>query len=324
MSSNIKKILIALLIVVLVLILGFAALFGYTIKKPAGTGSAKIVFEIPDNTSTVDIANGLADKDLLNTDWAFILYTKLAKKTLLSGSYVLSGDMTIVEIVDKLSSGDTAIWKITIPEGYRTEQIGQYLAEKKYADYTKFMAAASGLSGKIFPDTYFVKVGTNEENIVKIMNDNYGERTSGITVTNEDLNVASIVEREAKSDADRPIIAGIFKNRLAAGMKLESNPTVQYAYDSIQIKKPGVDPSSYDFWHTTNGVAFSAIDSPFNTYLNVGLPPTPICNPGLKSIEATLNYTKSDYYYFFHDANDKLYLSKTYAEHSSKVNLYLK
>lgn len=324
MTSYFKKILLAFFVVILILILGFSALFGYLIKKPASRDSEKVVFEIPEKTSTLDIALELRKKDLINSDWAFVLYSKLTRKTLRSGSYLLSPDMSIAEIISKISSGDTAIRKTTIPEGWRTEQIAQYLSEKNYITYSDFMSAANGSDGKLFPDTYYISVNSSASDVVKMMTDNYAERTKSIMVTSDDLIIASIVEREAKSDSDRPIIAGIFKNRLHAGMKLESNPTVQYAYDSINIKKANADVSTYKFWQSTNSASFDSIVSPFNNYLNVGLPPAPICNPGLKSIEATINYTKSDYYYFLHDDNDVIHLSKTYAEHAQKVSQYLK
>jgi UPF0755 protein len=324
MSSYFKKILLYFFIVVIVFILGFVALFDHLIKTPAGSDSTEKVFEIKDQTSTLDVASALKSKNLISEDWAFVLYVKLTKKSLKAGSYLLSSDMSIVNISTKISSGDTAIRKITIPEGFRTEQIAQYLANKNYVKYSDFVSAASGYDGKLFPDTYYISVKSSATDIVKIMNDDYIERTKNLTLSKDDLIIASIVEREAKSDTDRPIIAGIFKNRLAAGMKLESNPTVLYAYDSMQLKKTNVDINSYLFWRSPNSVSFDSIISPYNTYLNAGLPPTSICNPGLKSIEATINYTHSNYYYFLTDSNDVLHAASTFAEHQANVNKYLK
>lgn len=320
----VKKIIIAAAILLVLLIAGFAAYFAYIIKKPVSSDGEKIVFEIEKNTPTLSVAKNLKDKELINSTWAFAFYTKIAKKKILPGAYVLSPDMTTIEIATKISSNDTAIWKITTPEGWRAEQIGQYLEENKYGDYRRFMAAASGLEGKLFPDTYYIKVGTSEESIVKVMTENYAERTAEMTVSEADLILASIVEREAKHDPDRPVIAGIFKNRLAIGMKLESNPTVQYGYDSMQIAKSGTDAITYEFWDSTDGKAFSSINSPFNTYIYAGLPPTPICNPGLKSIKAAMNYTKSNYFYFITDSSGNLHPARTGAEHQANVNKYLR
>ena len=324
MNSPIKKILISFLILLLILILGFGALFGYLIKKPAGTSDTKVVFEIVDRTSTYEIAKQLKSKDLINSDWAFALYSKLTKKTLLAGSYLLSENMSIVDITSKISSGDTAIRKITIPEGWRDEQIAQYLSNNKYIDYADFMAAADGYDGKLFPDTYFISVKSTAADIVKLMNDDYVDRTKELNITSEDLVLASIIEREAKNDSDRSIIAGVYKNRLAINMKMQADPTVQYSSDSINIKKSNVDISDYKFWQSPSTLNYSSINSPYNTYLFAGLPPTPICNPGIKSIEAALNPDKSNFYYFLHDSDGNIHPSSTSAEHERLKSLYIK
>lgn len=323
MTSYFKKILLAFFVVMLLLILGFSALFGYLIKKPAGRDSEKVVFEIPEKTSTLDIALELRKKDLINSDWAFVSYSKLMRKTLHSGSYLLSPDMSIAEIISKISSGDTAIRKITIPEGWRTEQIAQYLSNNKYIDYTDFMVTADGYDGKLFPDTYYISVKSTAADIVKLMNDNYIERTKGLNLTGDQLILASIVEREAKNDSDRPIIAGIYENRLKIGMKLQADPTVQYSIDSANIERSATDKSAYSFWQPPLPSSYD-LRTLYNTYIFTGLPPTPICNPGLKSIEATINYTKSNKYYFLHDPNGVIHVSATAAEHAAQVSQYLK
>ncbi|MFA7244028.1 MAG: endolytic transglycosylase MltG [Patescibacteria group bacterium] len=324
MSKYFKTILLYIFFALLILALLGIVYFNYIIRTPVGLDSTKQIFEIPDKTATIDVADNLLDKKLIKSDWVFVIYVKLTHKTLRAGSYLLSEDMSIKDIATKISSGDTAIRKITIPEGWRAEQIAQYLSEKKYVNYADFMAQAYGYDGKLFPDTYYISVKSTASDIVRIMNDNYNERTKSLNLTDSDLILASIVEREAKKDADRPIIAGIFKNRLNIDMKLESNPTVQYGFDSMQIENVGTNNGAYDFWDSTDGRAFSTINSPFNTYLYAGLPPEPICNPGLKSIEAVINYTHSNYYYFITDDDGTLHPAATAAEHQANVNKYLR
>jgi UPF0755 protein len=130
------------------------------------------------------------------------------------------------------------------------------------------------------------------------------------------LIIASIVEREAIKDEERPLIAGIYKNRIARGMKLEADPTVQYGKDNIElINLTSEEKLEYKFWKPITLAEYQSVDSPYNTYLIPSLPPAPICNPGLKSIEGTINYQKHNYVYFLqHDG--QIYPSETLKQHN--------
>jgi UPF0755 protein len=133
--------------------------------------------------------------------------------------------------------------------------------------------------------------------------------------------LASIVEREAADDSERADIAGVFANRLKVGMKLEADPTVQYQKDSNNYPRIGL--ISYIFWQKLEIGDLRGIQGPFNTYLKSGLPPTPICNPSLKSIEAAVNPSRHDYYYFLHGSDGTIHFSKNEAEHNRKKAEYL-
>jgi UPF0755 protein len=139
--------------------------------------------------------------------------------------------------------------------------------------------------------------------LIKLMRDNFDKRTKDLKITPETVILASIVEREAKDDAERGAIAQVYINRLAKGMKLEADPTIQYAKGN---------------WKAVLLSEYRSVISPYNTYLNDGLPPGAICNPGLKSIEAVIDPTPHDYLYFFH-AKGETFFSKTYEEHVAKV-----
>jgi UPF0755 protein len=156
------------------------------------------------------------------------------------------------------------------------------------------------------------------------MTKDYENRTSGMTVTNKDLIIASIVEREANNETERPIIAGIYKNRLNSGMKMQSDPTVEFAKDNLAlVNLTFSEQKNYKFWKAITNADFLTVNDPYNTYITTGLPPGPICNPGIASIDATINSTSSNYYYFI-VANGQVYGATTYAQHEANIKKYMK
>ena len=298
--------------------------FGFLVKTKVGDDSTKKIYEVREKASTLSIADDLKEKSLVRSSWAFYIYAKLKEKPLQTGSYLISEDMTIEEIVKKISDGKTAVQKLTIPEGYRMEQVAQVLDEKSFVKYADFVAIATNYEGKIFPDTYYITAESSAKDILDMMLIDYNERIVGLDVKSEDLILASIVEREAKNDSERAAIAGVYKNRLKRNMKLEADPTVLYANDSELLNGGRFDYKTFEFWQPVTFSEYLKIDSPYNTYLYAGLPPAPICNPGLKSIEAAINPESNDYLYFFHDRAGKIYFSETVTEHDQKKALYLK
>jgi len=201
--------------------------------------------------------------------------------------------------------------------------------EKYQAKYSflKGLSKKDTLEGFLFPDTYKIKTEASASEIIDKMLENFNNKV--YQVVQPDLNqknmnlkdvviLASIIEREVKNPQERAVVAGIYYNRLKLKMKLEADPTVQYAKDT---ESP---PSSFkDFWQKISAKDYRTVISPYNTYLNTGLPPTPICNPGLISIKAALNPTTTDYLYFF-TTDGQVYYSKTAAEHEQKKAEYLK
>jgi len=320
----VKKILTVFLIVFILGVGSFLIYFGFLVKSKAGADTTKEVFEVKEKTSTLEVAQNLETKQFVKSDWAFYIYAKLKEKTLKPGAYLLSQDMTTEQIVNKISDGKTAVRKATIPEGFRSEQIAQYLGNNNYAKYDDFVILAKDFEGQIFPDTYYITVDSGAKEILDMMLEDYKLRTADLKPTNDDLVLASIIEREAKNDTERTAIAGVYKNRLKIDMKLEADPTVLYAHDTRLLSTGRFDVKTYDFWQPIVFSDYLKETSLFNTYTNKGLPPAPICNPGMKSIEAAMNPDASSYLYFFHDSSGKIYLSETVAEHDRKKALYLK
>jgi len=213
---------------------------------------------------------------------------------------------------------------VTIPEGWRLEQVGAKLAASKIVDYSSFLNEASSYEGKLFPDTYFFEPEMTATAIVKMMSDNFYKRTDGLNLSNDDLIIASIVEREAANDSDRALIAGIYKNRVKIGMKLQSDPTVEYGRDTNNLTKLSVDKQrEYSFWKSAKTSEFTSVVSDYNTYQVKGLPAGPICNPGLASIKATLSPVSTSYYFFLYGTDGKIHPATNSTEHQKNIFNYM-
>ena len=320
-----NKLFKVLLIILIVVIAGVGSLFFYfksqIVKPLEGTQETKKLFEVRKGETTVDVSRKLKDYSVIGSDLAFVVEAKLKKGSILPGVYEVSPGYSIREIYQMLSTGETKVEKVTIPEGYRVEQIAQVLADKNLVDFQKFVDQAKPFEGQLFPDTYYFNPDDGEEKILSEMKADYTSRIAGLAVDNKILIVASIVEREAIKDEERALIAGVYMNRLKIGMKLEADPTVQYARDNSSIKS-GELARDFKFWTPAVKADYN-LDSKYNTYKYEGLPLGPICNPGIKSIEAAVDYQKHDYYFFIqHDGN--IYPAKIFAEHQSNIAKYLK
>lgn len=238
--------------------------------------------------------------------------------------------------------------KITFPEGWRSEEMALRLKEKGvlpsasvYLSVVQSPATApelrstfnipadAPLTGFLFPDTYRFLLNTDALAVIQKQIATFQSRTSSLTLSYDTVILASIVEREAKFDDDRPLIAGVYANRLKKGMALEADPTVQIAKFATQqascLTTAGIDGQNcqgVDWWPTVLRSDLQSIKSPFNTYLNPGLPPQPICNPGLASIEAAAAPAKHNYLYFFSDKAGHAHFATTLAEHNANVAKY--
>ncbi|MFU0783408.1 MAG: endolytic transglycosylase MltG [Thermoanaerobacterium thermosaccharolyticum] len=307
--------------------------------KPVDNNSTQKEVVIPSGSSTVEIAKILRSNNLIRSEWFFILRARIYDNgvQMKAGKYLLSSNMTTDEIIKKLKDGKSMVdtVKFTIPEGFTVSDIADRLQEMGIVSKDKFLSEAQNgefnydflknvpkdrpdrLEGYLFPDTYIVKEGTNEHDIINLMLSRFdeiyksyikgNEKNVGLS-TDKVIIVASMIEKEAKIDKDRPLIAGVIYNRLNKNMKLQIDATVEYALGKHKDKLLFNDLK---------------IDSPYNTYLHYGLPIGPISNPGLKSIQAALNPAKHDYYYYVAKGDGSHIFSKTYIgqlEAENKVN----
>ena len=320
---GIKICLIVFFIAFILAVVGSLFYLKWIINTPASGDSGKKYFEVKQGESTITISENLAERNLIKSDVIFATYVRIKSGSLMPGIYEIPKNAKMIDVYDTVSNGKTKILKFTVPEGYRVEQTGQLLEEKKLGNYEDFVSKAKKYEGQLFPDTYYISPDYTTDEIIEIMHKNYLDKVEGLKLSAEDLIIASIVEREADNDTERPIIAGIYKNRLETGMKLQSDPTVEYGKDDQNNKYTTLSKRlNYPYWQAITNADYQSVDSPYNTYLTIGLPPGPICNPGIASINATVNYTKTDYLYFI-VVKGQIYPAKTYAEHKANVAKYM-
>jgi UPF0755 protein len=294
-------------ILLLLIVLAIVGLFVVSIGAKDANSDVKKDFVIEPGSSSSSIAERLTNEGLIRNSFGFYVYLKITRSTILPGTYELSPAQSATSIANSITSGKFKVAKVTIIEGWRVSQIADYLInDKKLKNVADFADVAKQDEGYLFPDTYEVKVDISSKDLVDLMRKNFEDRTKDLKITPETVILASIVEREAQSDADRSPIAGVYANRIKIGMMLQADPTIQYAKGN---------------WEAVTLSEYQTIDSPYNTYLHDGWPPGPICNPGLASLKAAASPEKNDYLFFFH-AKGQTYFSKTAAEHQAKVAKY--
>ena len=267
------------------------------------------------------IANHLQANGLINDPIVFFLITKTngLDNKIEAGDFRLSPNMSASEIAQTMTKGTLDVW-VTVPEGFRATEIAQVL-KQKLPQYTEaWQTDLQANEGYLFPDTYSVQKSATIEQIIQQMRQNFTQRYASVTpntrqsyTQNQIVTVASLVEREAKFPEDRPLVASVIYNRLQAGMPLDIDASVQYAIGT-----------SAKWWPTLTTSGSETIPaSPYNTYTNVGLPPTPICNPGLAAITAAINPAQTNYVYYISDSSGHNHYEETLAEHNADIKKYL-
>lgn len=265
-----------------------------------------------------------------------------AEQDIQMGVYALSPSMTMEEIVMQLRHGRLLPRVVTILEGWRAEEIGALLEKEgvvvSAAEFVQAVhegrndygfvldrpaGASMSLEGFLFPDTYQFDQRSDPDAVIAVMLSNWANQVpesvrnsvteSGRTLY-EVVTLASIVEREAVAAVERPLIAGVYTNRLNIGMYLQSDPTVQYA--------KGYDVALDKWWNPMLQEEAITVVSPYNTFLNPGLPPSPICNPGLASLMAAIEPEESEYLFFYHKGDGTHAFAITYEEHLRNEQLY--
>lgn len=326
-----KKLKNQLIFVPLVLVMGLAAglIWLYiNVQAPSGNHEFK-EFIIAKGTSAGTIGTNLQKAGLIKSAVAFKIYTQFTgiAGSMVPGDFRLSPNLNLFQTVDLLTKGPTQLW-ITIPEGLRREEIAFRFAKglnRGGSFITDFLNASKDSEGMLFPDTYLFPKDASASSIVNKMTKTFSAKTNSLGVTNgltyeERIILASILERETKTDAERPVVAGILINRLNLGMALQVDATVQYAAATARCKNQSAD---CDWWVPLTKEDL-AINSPYNTYKFPGLPPGPISNPGLSSLTAAFNPVKTDYLYYIHGADGQIHYGKNLNEQNANIQKYLR
>ncbi len=331
-----KKIGIIFLVLVVLLALAFGGGYYYYNSSLKPVDIANIEEEtvlIEEGSSGNSIAKTLKDNDLIKDENIFKLYIRLNNiNNLKAGEYRLSKNMSVSEIISELEKGgkNINVSSFTIPEGFELKQIAEKLENEGFVDRDIFLEKTSNknnydgefeflkklndgqsLEGYLFASTYEVENGSSEDEIIKIMLNKFDEIYNENILPlenntelnfNEIVTLASIIEREAVLNEERDIIAGIFYNRLKENMMLQSCATVQYILGERKEVLSNAD---------------TQIPSEYNTYINTGLPPTPISSMSVESLIAAVNPVETDYLYFRskEDGTGGHIFSKTYEEH---------
>jgi UPF0755 protein len=309
------------------------------LEQPAGADDTPVTFVVEPGETVAEIGERLAQENLISDAELFRRYVQYhgLDAGIEAGEFTLRQTMTIPEIAEALQQGTRPEQAITIPEGLRLEQVAAAVEQQTGIPQAEFLALATSgwrsaglsysfladlppeatLEGFLLPETYRLPENPTAVDVLSRMLGTFDARVTPemrAAAASQGLNVyqmvtlASIVEREAVLDTERPIIAGVYYNRLNDGWYLDACPTVQYALGA---------PT--DWWPAFT-LQQTEVDSPYNTYHNLGLPPGPICSPGLASIQATAYPAQTDYYFFLADCtkNDGSHLfARTAEEHNA-------
>ena len=307
-------------------------LFYYQAAYPVGGPPEPVLFKIEKGMTLKQVAYRLAESQLVRGPSSFRLLAYLQSKQdqIKAGEFRLSSAMTPMQILERVTSGRSILYPVTIPEGYRITEIAALLSRKGMADEAEFIDATRDrslieslggtmktLEGYLFPDTYFFSKDAGAHNIVKTMLDTFAkqalkpqylQRAREIGFSFHDIvTLASLIEKETGDERERGLISAVFHNRLKKNMRLQCDPTVIYVIENFDgnLRKKDL-----------------AIDSPYNTYRYGGLPPGPIASPGLESIKAALYPAPVNHIYFVSRQDGSHEFSSTLAAHNRAVRKY--
>ncbi len=323
-----RRLVVGLALIVIVVV----ARFWYIAFADHSHPSAATDVVVPHGATSGEVASLLAQRAVITDPLTFRILARVRRvdRDLEAGEYVFPAHQTPDQILQELVIGRArvATW-VTIPEGFTAVQIADALADRKlgsqeaYQTYFDHQTIVLGgvrtksLEGYLFPSTYLFPLTLSPDQAALILVDQFRRelprdaeqqaRRLGFTLPQVVI-VASLVEREAKADDERALIAGVIYNRLRKGMPLQVDASLEYAFPNH---------------HTEITRADLRTDSPYNTYLHVGLPPTPIANPGLPSLLGALHPQQTDYYYYVYKGNGHHAFARTLGEHNANVERYL-
>ena len=314
----------------------------HAIPPPAGTGGT-ISITVEQGESARSIGATLQQKGVIRSERLFEVLVALTgvQDKLEAGDYEFDAGLPAIEVVHRIAAGKTASRDVVIPEGRRSEEVGEILEKAGVVSKQEFLDAlvkseydepflsqtsSTSLEGFLFPAGYSFFRAAKAGDVVAAMLRGFQDQVAsqlqleGQTLTlDQVVTLASIVEREAQDPSERPIIASVYLNRLRLGINLQADPTVQYALTQFPLSV-----TAYGYWKKDLTLDDLKVDSPYNTYVHAGLPPGPIANPGLDSINAVVRPARTTYLFFVakNDGTGKHAFAETLAEHLANVQKY--
>lgn len=332
---HLYPILVWALVAVVVVAAAFAGLVFVAVKMPyKGYAGESVVLNIPPRTPTVNVLTSLETAGVLR-DWRFGLVALRflhPGQTLKAGEYRFAGDRTPEQVILSLVAGDVVTYRITVPEGLSAEEVFAVFTSQGFGSPTDYQylfshpgelegvpAGAPSLEGFLFPETYTVTRSMSPREIVTMMTRSFARklpphyeelaRASGLSLLRA-VTLASLVERETAVPEERPLVSAVYHNRLRRGMLLQADPTTIYA-----LKRLGE-------WRGALARSQLGVEEPYNTYMHPGLPPGPICNPGLASLQAAVLPAVTDSLFFVAAGDGSHIFSTTFDEHGRNVARY--
>jgi UPF0755 protein len=320
------------LLTLLLLVLIVAGGAYWLVSTPFGPSKETFV-EIAPRTGTEDIAAMLESSGVIRNRYGFELLRLIKKGTLKAGEYRFDHPVPMTEVYRKIAKGEIYTVGITIPEGYNIFDIAQAIAGAGLGDGEEFLAAERkhteliaewtdpahppvSLEGYLFPDTYHFARHTPPATILAAMVRRFRQAAQQLNLVGPEASrtviMASLIEKEVAVSTERPLVAGVFVNRLAKNIPLATDPTVIYA--ALLDNR----------WRGTIYASDLKSQSPYNTYVHAGLPPGPICNAGMASFRAALAPAQTEYLYFVSDAQGHSRFAASLKEHNDNVNAYRK
>ncbi|MCD4811116.1 endolytic transglycosylase MltG [bacterium] len=307
--------------------------YNQIIETPNSDSSEKVTIVINEGQAVDIIIEELIDAGVIKESWETYLKTYLKLNDLSSkiqaGTYNLPLNLNIIELIESLQHADSQdIW-VTLPEGLRKDEIADILQKElltydtvdfstteflslttnlEYISQFGFSEEVTNLEGYIFPDKYAFSIESTTKSVLTKMVTSFVTKI-GTSDTYEDIIIASMVEREGYNSTDRAIIADIIQRRYSEGWLLQIDATLLYPVKDWKHVITQADKDS---------------QNPYNTYKQLGLVPTPICNPGLEAINAVRNPQPNNYYYYIHEDDGTPHYSTTLNEHNTNVNQYLR
>jgi len=317
------KILLAIVSLSVFLAAVVVTLYFFALTPASISTKASVNFLINRGESAASILSRLESQKLIRSSIVTRVYLKInnLEKKLVPGEFSLSGNNSTQEIIKGLMVGPKDIW-VTFPEGWRREQIGaRLLGINPNFNLDNFIKDTATIEGQLFPDSYLVPKDITSDQAIRMLTMNFSNKAKLNPQNAQDRNlltIASLIEREGQNTHDRSLISSVIENRLNIGMALQVDASVQYATDSYNCQKNIV---GCEWWKPVLDTKFPSL---FNTYINPGLPPHPICNPGLSSIESAKNPNKSDFLYYITGNDGVTRFAKNLQEHQLNIDKYLK